>query len=90
MNDQSFDAHHQQLRSDALSDPKRRSLTNHPRACWYRRTGSAGAPWELGIALAWDTQRDYTGVIIETAEGEVLSLPIGLIRFEAPDPMAAG
>jgi hypothetical protein len=83
-----FNADHQQLLRLLHGDPKRRSLALSPRACWYRPSGRArGAdPWELGIALAWDAQHDFTGALVETADGEVLSLPINQLRFTPPAP----
>ena len=87
---QSFDADHKQLLSLLASDPRRRSLAIAPRACWYLPSGRASGPWELGILLAWDTQQDFTGAILEADAGEVLSLPIGRIRFSPPRPRPAG
>jgi len=79
---QTFEAHHQQLRAAALRDPSLLHLLTHARACWYRR---AGNDWVIGIAQCWDCQADYTGTIVETAEGEVLSLSIDRVRFQPPE-----
>jgi hypothetical protein len=79
-----FDADHEQLLHLLATDPKRRSLTLSPRACWYLPSGRARGPWEPGIALAWDVQQDFTGAIVESDYGEVLSVPIGRIRFAPP------
>ena len=76
-----FEADHRQLLHLLAGNPKYRSLALGPRACWYRLSDRAGDPWEPGIVLAWDTQHDFTGAIVETASGEVLSLAIGRIRF---------
>ena len=84
-----FDADHGQLLRLLASDPQRRSLAHAPRACWYLPAGRARGPWEPGIALSWDCQQDFTGAIVESDDGEVLSLPIGRIRFTPPAPMAA-
>jgi len=81
---QPFEAHHQRLHHLVAKDPMHRSLPSHPRACWYRRNGSTGATWELGIALAWDCHSDFTGALIENNKGEVLSLPMDLFRFQPP------
>lgn len=93
MTTQTFEADHQQLLCLLAGDPKRRSLALSPRACWYLPSGRARGPWEPGIALAWDTQHDFTGALVETDDGEVLSLPIRQIRFTLPAPrpdIAAG
>ena len=79
-----FDADHEQLLRLLASDPLRRSLAIAPRACWYLPAGRASGPWEAGIALSWDCQQDFTGAIVESDDGEVLSLPIGRIRFSPP------
>lgn len=83
---QTFDADHQHLLRLLAGDPKRRSLAVSPRACWYLPSGRARGPWEPGIALAWDCQPDFTGAIVESDDGEVLSLPIGRLRFTPPAP----
>jgi hypothetical protein len=83
---QGFEADHDQLLRLLHGDPKRRSLALGPRACWYRPSGRARDPWEPGIVLAWDTQHDFTGALVETADGEVLSLPINQLRFTAQAP----
>ena len=87
--DQPFEADHQHLLRLLHGDPKRRSLALGPRACWYQRPGRSGAPWQMGIALAWDCQPDFTAAIIETAPGEVLSLSIEVVRFQPPIDTAA-
>jgi hypothetical protein len=83
---QTFDADHQHLLDLVAGNPKYRSLALSPRACWYRLSDRAGDPWEPGIALAWDVQPDFTGAIVESNDGEVLSLPIGRLRFTPPSP----
>jgi hypothetical protein len=90
MTTHAFEADHEQLLRLLAGDPKRRSLAIGPRACWYRLSDRAGDPWEPGIVLAWDTQHDFTGAIVESADGEVLSLPIGRLRFTSPRPHPAG
>ena len=87
---QSFDADHRQLLHLLTGNPKYRSLAVSPRACWYRLSDQRQAPWEPGIALAWDTQQDFTGAIVESADGEVLSLPIARIRFSRPARVPGG
>jgi len=86
MTTQTFEADHQHLLHLLAGNPKYRSLALSPRACWYLPSGRARGPWEPGIALAWDVQQDFTGAIVESDDGEVLSLPIGRLRFTPPAP----
>ena len=79
-----FEHFHGHLRNKAFGMTNGITL---PRACWFwepENDPGATGPWRIGIAHAWDSQPEYTGLIIEAADGRVLSVPIGRARLQPP------